>query len=286
MRDLQNCMEDFSRMHDAANEYITPYTNFSDEGVSSELYLVLFVLSIAAFIASHLMPWRAIALLGGWGAVISGHPSAQSIILSTNNLKQFNHTVDGLQAWIRNWIERDIILDEPAEVRQVEIFELQKHHESSGTWESWLFSPSPYDPLSPSRIAGARAKGTQFFEEVQPPTGWRWKDKKWSLDLFSRESSLASKSKPRASDGSMISRLKTSRLAAQRSKEGRYQRVAGKKATGWTRRVCGGEGDGCEMWREWSSRQVRLIDSVESALLSYRPIRISHSHCEHSSLLL
>jgi hypothetical protein len=22
---------------------------------------------------------------------------------------------------------------------------------------------------------------------VQPPTGWRWKDKKWSLDLFSRE---------------------------------------------------------------------------------------------------
>jgi hypothetical protein len=187
MRDLQNCMEDFSRMHDAANEYVTPYTNFSDEGVSSELYLVLFVLSIIAFIASHLMPWRAVALLGGWAAVTSGHPSAQSIILSTDNLKQFTHTLDGVQAWIRNWIERDIILDEPAEVRQVEIFELQKHHQSSGTWESWLFSPSPYDPLSPSRIAGARAKGTQFFEEVQPPSGWRWKDKKWSLDLFSRE---------------------------------------------------------------------------------------------------
>lgn len=187
MRDLQNCMEDFSRMHDAANEYVTPYTNFSDEGVSSELYLVLFVLSIAAFIASHLMPWRAVALLGGWAAVCSCHPNAQSIIFSTENQKNFNHTVEGVQAWIRDWVERDIILDEPAEVRQVEIFELQRHHESSGTWESWLFSPSPYDPLSPSRIAGARAKGTQFFEEVMPPTGWKWKDKKWSLDLYSRE---------------------------------------------------------------------------------------------------
>lgn len=187
MRDLQNCMEDFSRMHDAANEYITPYTNFSNEGVSSELYLVLFVLSIATFIASHLVPWRAAALLGGWAAVISGHPNAQSIILSTENLTQANCLLESAQSWIRNWIEQDIILDEPAELRQVEIFELQKHHEESGTWESWLFSPSPYDPLSPSRIAGARAKGTQFFEEVQAPHNWIWKDKKWSLDLYSRE---------------------------------------------------------------------------------------------------
>lgn len=187
MRDLQNCMEDFSRMHDAANEYVTPYTNFSDEGVSSELYLVLFILSIATFIASHLMPWRAVALIAGWIAIISGHPKAQSVMFSVDNMKQLNHTVEGLQAWIRDWIERDIILDEPPELRQVEIFELQKHHHSSDTWEPWLFSPSPYDPLSPSRIAGARAKGTQFFEEVQPPMGWKWKDKKWSLDLFSRE---------------------------------------------------------------------------------------------------
>lgn len=187
MRDLQNCMEDFSRMHDAANDYITPYTNFSDEGVSSELFLIIFVISIAAFISSHLMPWRAVALLAGWAAIVSCHPRAQTIILSTENLEQVSHMFRGLQSWIRDWIEHDIILDEPAEIRQVEVFELQKHHESSGTWESWLFSPSPYDPLSPSRIAGARAKGTQFFEEVRAPAGWIWKDKKWTLDLYSRE---------------------------------------------------------------------------------------------------
>lgn len=187
MRDLQNCMEDFSRLHDAANEYITPYTNFSDEAISSTLFLVLFILANAAFIASHLIPFRAIALVGGWIATLSGHPDAQRVLLSSSNLSQARHLLEGLQHWLRDWVDRDIVLDAPAEVRQVEIFELQRHHAGSDTWEAWLFSPSPYDPLSPSRISGARAKGTQFFESVLPPPGWAWRDKKWSLDLWSRE---------------------------------------------------------------------------------------------------
>jgi len=187
MRDLQNCMEDFSRLHDLANEYITPYTNFSDEATSSTLYLVLFVLANTAFVASHLIPFQAIALVAGWTAVISGHPSAQRLLLTSSNLSQARHLVEGLQHWLRDWIDRDIVLDAPAEVRQVEIFELQRHHAGSDTWEAWLFSPSPFDPLSPSRIGGARAKGTQFFESVLAPPGWKWRDKKWSLDLWSRE---------------------------------------------------------------------------------------------------
>ena len=50
-----------------------------------------------------------------------------------------------------------------------------------------MFSPTPYDPLSPQRISGARPKGTRFFEDVAPPKGWEWGDKKWILDMASRE---------------------------------------------------------------------------------------------------
>ena len=50
-----------------------------------------------------------------------------------------------------------------------------------------MFSPTPYDPLSPQRISGDRPKGTRFFEDVVPPRGWEWGDKKWVLDLASRE---------------------------------------------------------------------------------------------------
>ncbi|KAI5369958.1 Putative Peroxin domain-containing protein [Septoria linicola] len=187
MRDLQNSMEDFSRLHDAANQYVTPYTNFSDEAMSSGVFLVLTVLSLAAFVGSGLVPWRAIALLGGWAAVLSGHPQAQKILLSTRNMKQLKQHVQLLQSTLRSWVEQDIVMDEPAELRQVEVFELQKNHNETDTWESWLFSPSPHDPLSPARIAGSRPKGTQFFEEVQAPLGWEFKEKKWTLDLFSRE---------------------------------------------------------------------------------------------------
>ncbi|KAK5124651.1 hypothetical protein LTR85_001364 [Meristemomyces frigidus] len=187
MRDLQNCMEDFSRVHDAANEFVTPYTNFSDEAVSSMLFVCVFGLSCAAFVGSETVPWRAVTLIAGWAATLSGHPEAQKVLLSSSNLSQMSQHLDAAQARMKAIISDDILLDEPSEARQVEIFELQKYHAYSDTWESWLFSPSPYDPLSPLRIASARAKGTQFFEDVQPPIGWTWKDKKWSLDLFSRE---------------------------------------------------------------------------------------------------
>lgn len=50
-----------------------------------------------------------------------------------------------------------------------------------------MFSPTPYDPLSPQRISGDRPKGTRFFEDVAPPRGWEWGDKKWVLDLGSGE---------------------------------------------------------------------------------------------------
>lgn len=187
MRDLQNSMEDFSRLHDAANEYVTPYTNFSDEALSSTLFLVLSILSLAAFLGSQLVPYRVVALIGGWAATLSGHPRSQKVLLSTKNVSNLKQHVQMLQSTLRSFVEDDVIMDEPPELRQVEIFELQKHHTSSETWESWLFCPSPYDPLCPARIAEARPKGTQFFEDVQPPNGWVWKEKKWTLDLLSRE---------------------------------------------------------------------------------------------------
>jgi len=90
------------------------------------------------------------------------------------------------KSWLDAWISRDIILDSAPETREVEIFELQ-HLSSAGEWESWIFSASPYDPLSSARIQGARPVGTRFFEDVQPPNGWSWSEKKWALDLWSRE---------------------------------------------------------------------------------------------------
>ncbi|KAI0468092.1 Pex24p-domain-containing protein [Xylaria cf. heliscus] len=185
MRDLQNCMEDFSQMHDAVVRLVVPRTNFSDEAQSSALFVVLFAACLFMSIAANIMPWRLIFLAAGWAVTCVGHPVVQRQ-LETAHKTHVQPQEEKAMTWVEKWVERDVILDSAPESREVEIFELQRLS-GAGEWEPWLFSASPYDPLSPPRIAGERPVGTRFFEDVQPPQGWEWSEKKWALDLWSRE---------------------------------------------------------------------------------------------------
>ncbi|KAI1270626.1 integral peroxisomal membrane peroxin-domain-containing protein [Xylariaceae sp. FL1019] len=185
MRDLQNCMEDFSQLHDLVVKLVVPRTNFSDEATSSALFVALFGAAGVMSIAANALPWRAIFLVAGWAAVCSGHPLVQRQIENAHQ-KYGQPREQEAATWVEKWVESDVILDSAPETREVEIFELQRLS-GAGEWEPWLFSASPYDPLSQPRIAGDRPTGTRFFEDVMPPMGWEWSEKKWALDLWSRE---------------------------------------------------------------------------------------------------
>lgn len=185
MRDLQNSMDDFSVAHDKVVAFIVPATNFSDEALSSALFLFLFVGGVFMTITAHLLPWRFVALIGGWAVVVMGHPHIARLLAITHK-EHVQPQEEKAKTFLDTWISNDIILDSAPETREVEIFELQKMS-SAGEWEPWIFTPSPYDPLSQSRISGDRPRGTRFFEDVLPPDGWDWSEKKWALDLWSRE---------------------------------------------------------------------------------------------------
>jgi Integral peroxisomal membrane peroxin len=215
MRDLQNSMADFATLHDALIAAIAPATNFSNEVFSSGLFLYLWVLTAVLFIAAHLFPWRFIFLFGGVAGICSGHPTVQVWLQKME--KRAKEKADELDAESRkaSQVSRPptkflgipfptspaalksalatfsaITLDTAPQVREVEIFELQHRSPSWNSLEEWkahLFTPTPYDPLSPVRISGDRPKGTRFFEDVQPPNGWVWEGKKWELDLEARE---------------------------------------------------------------------------------------------------
>ncbi|KAF2816837.1 integral peroxisomal membrane peroxin [Mytilinidion resinicola] len=189
MRDLQNVMEDFSRVHDTLITVLAPPTNFSNEALSSVLFLLLSATACLLFITSHLLPWRAIFLVSGWAVICACHPSAQSFLHSTHTDAMIQDQEINARSWLLRLSKSDISLSSAPETREVEIFELQNRplHTADAEYESFLFSPSPYAPLSPARIAGDRPRGTRFFEDVQAPKGWRWRDKKWTLDLLSRE---------------------------------------------------------------------------------------------------
>ncbi|WYZ41834.1 hypothetical protein EsH8_V_000729 [Colletotrichum jinshuiense] len=184
MRDLQNVMDDFCVAHDGVVTTVLPITNFSNEALSSALFLALTLTTVLMTTFASLLPWRLIALVVGWGAIVSGHPAIAPLLIHTHDTHVAPREADA-RSRVDAWVAADIILDSAPETREVEIFELQRV--SHDEWEPWLFSPSPYDPLSQPRIAGERPRGTRFFEDVLPPDGWEWSEKKWALDLWSRE---------------------------------------------------------------------------------------------------
>ncbi|MCJ1386303.1 hypothetical protein MMC17_009429 [Xylographa soralifera] len=189
MRDLQNLMDDFSNVHDSLLATITPITNFSNEPLSSTVFIILFVIACLLFLISHLLPWRFIILISGWLAIALGHPSVQDVVFKSVYKPHIRPASTTARSWLDSWIESDFIMDSPPETREVEIFELQRRKGSFGVseWESWIFSPSAWEPMAPARIAGERVKGTRFFEDVQAPNGWEWGGKKWELDLGSTD---------------------------------------------------------------------------------------------------
>ncbi|KAH6625137.1 integral peroxisomal membrane peroxin-domain-containing protein [Boeremia exigua] len=189
MRDLQNCMEDFSRGHDAVLQFLTPLTNFSNENLSSLLYIILLLSSCALFLASHLLPWRAIFLVLGYTLTATGHPAIADLLATPENDARLAAAEHDARSLLLSASKSDIELQTTQPPREVEIFELQHRplHTPAAEFAPFLFSHSPYAPLSPARISGDRPRGAAFFEDVLPPRGWRWGDKKWGLDLLSRE---------------------------------------------------------------------------------------------------
>ncbi|KAL4778424.1 Peroxin/Dysferlin domain-containing protein [Aspergillus varians] len=196
MRDLQNCMADFSDLHDSAVSALAPMTNFSNEKLSSAVFLACTILTAVLFLTSHLFPWRYIMLFGGNAAILSTHPNIREFLHNISNelgSEDMNPAppatpVSPQMSFMQ--LFGDISLDSFPEEREVEIFEIQYRSlapYAEQDWETFLFGRVPYDPLSPARIAGDRPKGCRFFEDVQPPVGWAWKSKKWELDLDCRE---------------------------------------------------------------------------------------------------
>lgn len=208
MRDLQNTMADFADIHDAAIAVFAPLTNFSNEKLSSSIFLAGTVATAVLFLTAHLLPLRLIMLAGGNVAILSNNPKFRHFFLSLAQAVRgedlespildddesgelFGKAIPQDPSAAVSALEKlaDIAVDTDPEEREVEIFELQ--HRAPGIsesgWENFLFSPQPYDPLSPSRIAGDRPRGCRFFDDVRAPSGWKWKSKKWELDLDCRE---------------------------------------------------------------------------------------------------
>lgn len=191
LRDLQNTMDDYSRAHDHTLALAAPLSNFADEQLSSGVFLALLAACAVLFAVAPLLPLRFIFLAGGWGALTAAHPSMQPHVEQLLHPQQHDSSpaasaavsaASAAAAAVNSWLHADITLPTVPETREVEIFELQRRTAATATatdpgsseYEPWLFSPAPYEPLSPARIARDRPRGCRFLDDVRPPPGWDW----------------------------------------------------------------------------------------------------------------
>ncbi|KAF1814829.1 hypothetical protein P152DRAFT_505813 [Eremomyces bilateralis CBS 781.70] len=164
MGDLQNCMEDFSRMHDLVLATFAPLTNFSNESLSSELFLLLMFTAAALCLIAHILPWRTLALLIGWSATCSGNKSLRRFLLAFSHHPAVSDLTSATKSNVAKLTDpdpdpdtrpfdfftahaaADIVLAEAPEQREVEVFELQRRdviHSLSTTVDSSGGVPTP-----------------------------------------------------------------------------------------------------------------------------------------------
>lgn len=171
MRDLQNVMADFSDVHDATVSLFAPITNFSNEKLSSIIFLVLTITAALLFLTAHLLPWRFILLLGGNAAVLSNHPGLQEFLQNLlgdssgavkadlqaeraekkKTLDMYGLSMQSNPSAAVSLLDSlaDISLDSYPEEREVEIFEIQNrslapyssHYMYQAVWSDRKFLP-------------------------------------------------------------------------------------------------------------------------------------------------
>ncbi|KAI6250261.1 Peroxisomal membrane protein PEX29 [Erysiphe necator] len=184
MRDIQNVMEDYSKFYDQITESITPLVNFSNEELSCSIFFFIFLASFFALSITHLIPWRLVMLLLGWIIICANHPFVSRISLVAS--RHFvNHKKDKLNSFLNKLIAMNK-LSAPSEILEVEIFEIQLLS-SAGEWVPFLYSRSPFLSSFGTDKGSEWPKGTHFMEDVRPPHGWEWTERKWTLDFLSYE---------------------------------------------------------------------------------------------------
>lgn len=172
IRDLQNFLGALVSAIDALEEFIHGIGSFKHESKATALYLVLLMTLISVvYVASFIPP--SIAICGStWIAVSLCHPLLQKKAKKTNNKYWKSRNRRSVADWFKEFQADDIIIDEPPEEREVEIFELQRQGLTPRQWTPWVFTPVVYELMSPLRMSMSRPPGTRFLSDVQPPEGW------------------------------------------------------------------------------------------------------------------
>lgn len=193
VRDLQNFLQMLVNAIEAVETFVNGVGSFQEEKKASALYLLLMAALVVVVYVASLLPAKVAVCVASWVSVLLCHPGIQKQIKAATAKPLFprNHppvlsdspSIPPTPAppkkrkdWLAQLSRSEIILDEAPEVRQVEIFELQRQGLTPRLWDPWVYTPVVYDERSAARVGQCRPPGTRFLSDVEAPAGWFFAD--------------------------------------------------------------------------------------------------------------
>lgn len=79
MRDIQNSMDDYTKLYDRVSKTVTDYANFADEKKSSVVLTICVFGCVISALGATYFPIRYLVLALGWLVLFSGHPASATI---------------------------------------------------------------------------------------------------------------------------------------------------------------------------------------------------------------
>lgn len=200
MRDLQNLTTDLLNGIDQAELAAGDYVGFGNERLSTLIFYSVVGATFVVLVLGQFIPWRLIFIQSGWGLLGLCHPKSKKYIEQIKQaLAKGKKTPDAKLAiekerdgdeLTEESYREDIIVDEKAEVKKVEIFELQYHNVLQNEWLLYAYTKRVFDFKDTVRVSGKKPHGVDSLTKVRPPDEWKFDfgyANNWRIDKKPRD---------------------------------------------------------------------------------------------------
>lgn len=186
LRDFQTASTATVQMTNSLERFLYGTAGFKDERYSTMVFLRYVFWFCFLGVVSKFVNWSMVLSIWLWYSMIKSHPKVKEMLEASKNKDTKAAEVPATEEKVK------LILDEPPEVKFVEIYEIYKQGITPRHWDFYKFSCQVFDPLDKYRKLQQPPPGVDRLSEVYPPTTWffdensvwevDWSVKKWATE--------------------------------------------------------------------------------------------------------
>lgn len=194
MEDIQNTTSKILRFIYSTESKINSYCSFINDLESTKLYLKMFITIFLSITLGPYIPWRVVFILTVWIVMLITHPNRSQLIASIIHPPNENITLPlspSLSSFTKKSSERglfsnrNIILDEPKLIKNVQVFELQQQSMTvNDKYQASKYTLNVFCISDECRKQRKLPEFTNTLNEIKAPSKWQFiYNSWWEIDI-------------------------------------------------------------------------------------------------------